>query len=371
MRSPLLEISDLTISYRGRRRRAAATAVDSVSLDIGVGETVGLVGESGSGKSSLGNAVLGLVPPVSGRIQFGGRDITHLRGSARRPLATEIQAVFQDPYSSLNPYRTVGQSVLETLTASTMPPAQREARLGEMLTRVGLDRSAAERYPSQFSGGQRQRIAIARALMPAPKLVVCDESVSALDLSVQAQVLNLFVELQRDLGVSYLFITHDLSVVRHVSHRVAVLRQGRLMEFDRTEDVIGDPSTTYTRRLLAAAPVPDVEVQSMRRAAGRAWRALSAGDDGDRAAWQRAVERLAVRTGNALLADRLADAPVAEAHRLLFEAGTADPEAAGSITLTAPGDTATVRNLAAALHARDLVAARAAHDTLWKGTVDE
>ncbi|MBU2664101.1 ATP-binding cassette domain-containing protein [Actinoplanes bogorensis] len=363
MRSPLLEVSDLSISYRGRRRRAAATAVDRVSLDIGVGETVGLVGESGSGKSSLGNAVLGLVPAASGRIVFAGRDITHLRGGARRPLATEIQAVFQDPYSSLNPYRTVGQSVLETLTATTMPAVERDLRLGEMLTRVGLDRSAAERYPSQFSGGQRQRIAIARALMPSPKLVVCDESVSALDLSVQAQVLNLFVELQRDLGVSYLFITHDLSVVRHVSSRVAVLRHGQLMEFDRTEQVIGNPSTAYTRKLLAAAPVPDVEVQRLRRAANRAWRALTAGADGDRAGWQQDIERLAVRTGNAVLADRLASAPPAEAHRLLFDA--AAPEATGDIELIVTGDTAAVQTLAAALKAGDPAAARAAHDFLW------
>ena len=390
MPSPVLEISGLTVRYQRRRRSPESIAVRGVSIDIGVGETVGLVGESGSGKSSIGNAVLGLVPAASGRIAFDGREITGLQGHARRALARDIQAVFQDPYTSFNPHRTVGQSVGETLTTvPDMTPAKRAARMREMLERVGLDGTAARRYPSQFSGGQRQRIAIARALMPSPRLVVCDESVSALDLSVQAQVLNLFMELQRDFGVSYLFITHDLSVVQHISNRVAVLKKGELLEFGPTDDVIGAPSTAYTRQLLAAAPVPDPDAQMLRRTAGRAWRALTSGEAADRSAatseeraqWQRDIERLAVyeaaRTRNARIGDQilahLDSASVSQAacavHKILFESGVADRQAAGSFALaeirSSGADTTLLRRLADAIRDGDVTTALSAVDRLW------
>ncbi len=274
---PLLEIDDLSVSYRSRSRRTSATtALNGVSLTVEVGETVALVGESGSDKSTLGNAVLGLVPATQGRILFEGRDITHLKGAQRRSLSQSIQAVFQDPYSSFNPNRTVGQTVAETLPGGDARSAAGRRRVREMLERVGLDGSAADRFPAQFSGGQRQRIAIARALLPSPRLVVCDESVSALDLSVQAQVLNLLADLQADLGVAYVFITHDMSVVRHVSRRVVVLRRGDLIEQGRTLDVLERPTAAYTRNLVAAAPVADPALQTIRREARRAAASITA-----------------------------------------------------------------------------------------------
>ena len=280
--SSLLEIRDLSVLYRGRGRRKDKVALDGVSISVGEGETLGLVGESGSGKSTLGNCVLGLLQPERGMIAFNGRDIAGASRRERRALSTQIQAVFQDPYSSFNPHRTIGQSVSETMTnLPTMSRAEKRARVVAMLERLGLDESALAKFPAQFSGGQRQRIAIARALLPEPRLVVCDESVSALDLSVQAQILNLLLELQRERGVAYLFITHDLSVVRHMSTRIAVLQQGRLVEDGEAGVVTEQPTQPYTRRLIAASLSADADLQEDRRTTRRAMTRLTAGGTGD------------------------------------------------------------------------------------------
>jgi ABC-type glutathione transport system ATPase component len=253
---PLLDIRDLTVSYH--RRGQGTPAILDVSLDIRPGETVALVGESGSGKSTLGRVVLGLTPATRGSVRFESEDITRASGARRRGLSKEIQAVFQDPNGSLNPALTVGRTLAEPLLVhalETRVPVS--ARVAEVLDLVGLPAEAAGRYPRQFSGGQRQRIAIARALMMSPKLIVCDEPVSALDLSVQAQILNLFTRLQRETGVSYLFISHDLAVVRHVAQRIVVLYRGDVVERGTTEDVYTHPEHPYTRRLLAAAGLHD------------------------------------------------------------------------------------------------------------------
>ena len=253
---PLLDISDLTVSYH--RRGKGAPAILDVSLDIRPGETVALVGESGSGKSTLGRVVLGLTPATRGSVHFEGEDITRVSGARRRDLSTSIQAVFQDPNGSLNPALTVGRTLAEPLLVHARDRrASVSVRVAEVLDLVGLPAEAAYRYPRQFSGGQRQRIAIARALMMSPKLIVCDEPVSALDLSVQAQILNLFTRLQRETGVSYLFISHDLAVVRHVAQRIVVLYRGNVVENGLTEDVYAHPAHAYTRRLLAAAGLHD------------------------------------------------------------------------------------------------------------------
>jgi oligopeptide/dipeptide ABC transporter ATP-binding protein len=264
---PLLEINDLTVTYRRGHGRPPLTALSNVDLTVAPGETLSVVGESGSGKTTLGNAVLGLVTPTTGSIYFAGEDITAASTRRRRQLTENIQVVFQDPHGSLNPARTIGQTLEEPLLAHrTMNRAQRRAEVAAALDRVGLDRDAAARYPAEFSGGQLQRIAIARALMLSPRLLVCDEAVSALDLSIQAQILNLLRQLQHDLGLSYLFISHDLAVVRHVSDRVAVLYHGRLMETGTVTDVCDQPVHPYTRALLASAPVPDPVEQRRRRA---------------------------------------------------------------------------------------------------------
>src|SRR5579862_5563976 len=230
---PLLEVRDLSVEFDLGRRRPALRALDDVSLTVAPRETVGVVGESGSGKSTLGRAILGLTQISSGSVFFDGVEITHADHRERQRLSADLQVVFQDPYSSLNPTRTVGQTLAETLRAQGAGRAEAAARVPEMLSRVGLPADAAGRYPAHFSGGQRQRVAIARALMARPRLVVCDEPVSALDVSVQASVLNLLRELQRDLDLAYLFIAHDLAVVRYLSHRIIVLYRGRIMEQGR------------------------------------------------------------------------------------------------------------------------------------------
>ncbi|GAA3107381.1 ABC transporter ATP-binding protein [Streptosporangium carneum] len=261
---PLLEVDGLTVEY-GQGRAPSLRAVDGVSFDVRPGETVGLVGESGSGKSTIARAVLGLTPVHSGEIRFDGADITRANRGLRRTLSARLQMVFQDPYSSLNPARTIGQTLAEPLLVHhRLRPAQVDARVAAMLERVGLPAQAAERYPAQFSGGQRQRVAIARALMTSAELVVCDEPVSALDLSIQAQTLNLLSELQRELSLSYLFIAHDLPVVRYLSHRVVVLYHGAVMETGPVELVYERPAHPYTRALLAAVPDPDPRVRSGR-----------------------------------------------------------------------------------------------------------
>ena len=264
---PLLDIEDLTVEFRHGRRTPPLRAVDTVSLSIAPGETVGLVGESGSGKSTIGRAVLGLNRVHSGHVRFEGRDITHATSRLRRSLSARLQVVFQDPYSSLNPARTIGQTLAEPLLAhGTSRKEDIRTCIAEMLPRVGMPADTADRYPGQFSGGQRQRIAIARALMPEPRLVICDEPVSALDLSIQAQVMNLLADLQRDLGLSYLFIAHDLPVVRHLSHRIVVLYRGQVMETGPAAALYDDPVHPYTQALLAAVPHPGPKARRTRAA---------------------------------------------------------------------------------------------------------
>ncbi len=253
---PVLRIDDLSVEFGSRRM--PFRAVDEVSLTVGRGETVGLVGESGSGKSTIGNAVLGLAPVRSGSIHFEGEDITHARPGHRRRISARLQVIFQDPYSSLNPSRTIRDILVEPLLVhEKLTRGDAMERVGAMLERVGLDRTAGERFPGHFSGGQRQRIAIARALMVSPDLVICDEAVSALDLSVQAQVLNLLMSLQQELGMSYLFVSHDLTVVRHMSDRIVVLFRGKVMENGAAAIIHDSPAHPYTQALLSASPIPD------------------------------------------------------------------------------------------------------------------
>lgn len=265
---PLLEVTNLTVEFPTGRGRAPFRAVGDVTFQVRRGQTLGLVGESGSGKTTIGRAVLGLTAPTAGLIRFGGQDIGRLSGRERRAMSARLQVIFQDPYSSLNPTRTIGQTLAETVRVH-LPESGPELRrrVDAMLLRVGLDASAAEKYPSQFSGGQRQRIAIARALVLHPELVICDEPVSALDLSIQAQVLNLLADLQRELGLAYVFVAHDLAVVRFLSHRVVVLYRGSVMEEGDAETVYATPGHPYTRSLLQAAPVPDPAEQRRRRTA--------------------------------------------------------------------------------------------------------
>ncbi|MEV6171561.1 ATP-binding cassette domain-containing protein [Streptomyces sp. NPDC051954] len=267
----LLEVSDLEVAYRGRRFRSRPfRALRGVSIRVAAGETLGVVGESGSGKTTLGRAILGLAQITGGSVLFRGRDISHVGRRERRALAGDLQVVFQDPYSSLNPSLTIGQTLAEPLTArGTLGTSAARARVQELLDRVHLPSNSAERYPREFSGGQRQRVAIARALALNPRLIVCDEPVSALDLSTQARILDLFREIQADTGVAYVFISHDLAVVRHLSDRVAVMHQGEIVEQGDARQVTADPQHPYTRRLLTASPLPDPYRQAARRAERR------------------------------------------------------------------------------------------------------
>jgi ABC-type oligopeptide transport system ATPase subunit len=271
MTTPLLSIENVDVTY-GRGRKAV-TAVRDVSLEVGVGETLGVVGESGSGKSTIGRAILGLADATAGRIRFDGRDITSLSRRQRREISADLQVVFQDPRSSLNEAKKVGDILIEPMIATKrLSRSQSTERARELLVKVGLGEQAMDRMPGSFSGGQRQRIAIARALMSSPRLVVCDEPTSALDLSVQAQIVNLFRSLQAETGVSYLFIAHDLSVVRLLSQRIAVMSAGRVVEQGDAEQIYAAPTEDYTKRLLAAEPYPDPVIQRERR---RAWEALA------------------------------------------------------------------------------------------------
>ncbi len=249
-----------------RRQVAAVRAVDGVSFSLRRGETLGLVGESGSGKTTTGLAVLRMLEPTHGRIVFEGEDITSFDKSRMRPLRRRIQMVYQDPYGSLNPRMKVGEIVGEPLVvhgAAKDRKALRE-RVAGLLDTVGLSPLMSERYPHEFSGGQRQRIGIARAIALEPSLIVCDEPVSALDVSIQAQVINVFVELQQRLGLSYLFIAHDLAVVRHVSDRIAVMYLGRIVETAQRDDLYRNPLHPYTQMLLAAVPVADPAIEATR-----------------------------------------------------------------------------------------------------------
>ena len=276
--APALEVRNVRVGFSRGRRKPTFWVLDDVTLSVAEGRTMGLVGESGSGKSTLARAVLGLVPVQSGSISLQGREITGLGGAARRRLGRQLQAVFQDPNTSLNPSYTVRRSLAEPMRAQGLGSRRQVARdIAKMLTDVGMDPAASGRYPRDFSGGQRQRLSIARALMTRPRVVVCDESVSALDLSVQAQILNLLSDLQEEHGLSYLFISHDMSVVRHVCHDVTVLHAGQVMETGRTTLVTGDPAHPYTRTLLLAAPVADPELQRRRREANVAVGPLQVG----------------------------------------------------------------------------------------------
>ncbi|HWI72255.1 MAG TPA: oligopeptide/dipeptide ABC transporter ATP-binding protein [Baekduia sp.] len=269
--TPLLTVKGLRVDFSLGRRHAPVRAVDDVSFAIAERETLGVVGESGSGKSTIGRAILGLTAIEDGEVIFAGSDIAHASSRQRRAMSTDLQVVFQDPYGSLNPSRKVGESISEPLRAHRgYAKADAKRLTGEMLDRVGLPADAADRFPSQFSGGQRQRIAIARALIVQPRLVVCDEPVSALDLCVQAQVINLLRDVQDSTQLSYLFISHDLDVVRYMADRVLVLYRGRVMEVGDAEAVAARPAHPYTQALLQAQPVPDPAVQRRRKPFGLA-----------------------------------------------------------------------------------------------------
>jgi len=264
--SNLLNVTNVDVTYPGKGFRSLGfKALHSVSINIAEGETLGLVGESGSGKTTLGRAILGLAPVSAGSIEFMGKDITHATRSQRRELSKDIQVVFQDPYTSLNPSMEIGQILAEPLQIQGMDSASATKRIAELLDQVGLPSDALHRLPREFSGGQRQRVAIARALALSPKLIVCDEPVSALDLTTQARILDLFLQIQKDTGVSYLFVSHDLDVVRHISHRVAVMLKGEIVEQGPASEVTVKPTHPYTQKLLMASPVPDPDRQAKRR----------------------------------------------------------------------------------------------------------
>ncbi|MEY4647800.1 MAG: hypothetical protein RL009_216 [Actinomycetota bacterium] len=264
--SQVLKVENLDVTYgAGGFKKTGFKALHSVSIEIGEGETLGLVGESGSGKTTLGRAILGLAPVTAGSIKFFGEEISKATRKERRALSRDLQVVFQDPYTSLNPSMEVGQILAEPLEIQGLEASAAKKRIAELLDQVGLPSDALNRLPREFSGGQRQRVAIARALALSPKLIVCDEPVSALDLTTQARILDLFLQIQKDTGVSYLFVSHDLDVVRHLSHRVAVMFKGEIVEQGPASEVTVTPSHPYTQRLLMASPVPDPDRQAARR----------------------------------------------------------------------------------------------------------
>ncbi|MFI6937673.1 ABC transporter ATP-binding protein [Streptomyces sp. NPDC050418] len=261
--SPLLHVSDLTMTFPARRSRPVR-AVDGVSFDVREGETLGLVGESGCGKSTTGRMIVRLLEPTAGSVEFDGRNITHLSPGGLRPLRKHLQMVFQDPHSSLNPRQTVARIISDPLLVQGRKAAEARERAAELMGQVGLIPEHLDRYPHEFSGGQAQRIGIARALATGPRLIIADEPVSALDVSVQAQIVNLMQDLQQDLGLAYVFIAHDLSVVKRVCDRVAVMYLGRIVESGDKKEVYANPQHPYTQALLSAIPLPDPAAERTR-----------------------------------------------------------------------------------------------------------
>ncbi len=266
-RAPLLAIRDLKVHFdlAGRRHRLVK-AVDGVTINIYPGETLGLVGESGCGKSTLGRAILRLAEPTSGQVLYRNNDLAHLSNKEMREQRRHLQIIFQDPYASLNPRMTVGQIVGEPLDTFRLARGREaEQRVQELLETVGLSKRFIKRYPHEFSGGQRQRIGIARALAVDPDFIVADEPISALDVSIQAQIMNLLEKLQREKNLTYLFISHDLRAIRHVSNRVAVMYLGKLVEIADAKTIYADPLMPYTKALISAVPVPDPKIEATRQ----------------------------------------------------------------------------------------------------------
>ena len=271
MTGPLLQVKNLVKHFPVKGGLLARVvdkvhAVDGVSFDMAAGETLGVVGESGCGKSTMGRSILRLIEPTSGEVWFEGKNVTTASKNELRALARDMQIIFQDPFASLNPRMTVGAIVGEALTIHKLAKTAREyeERIVHLLETVGLAADHMRRYPHEFSGGQRQRIGIARALAVSPKLIVCDEAVSALDVSIQAQVINLLEDLRSQFNLTYIFIAHDLSVVEHISHRVAVMYLGRIVEIATSRDLYTDPKHPYTEALLSAVPIPDPSIKRKR-----------------------------------------------------------------------------------------------------------